>query len=229
MAPASPKMKGLQELTMYSLPDSVLFFDIKQLILSLSQIPNMRLTGIILVLLTAFISCKKEERVTDTSAPCLTVTDRDPAYEYEELNRSYSIAFLPSYIYGGYIVFEGDYFIKKKITGTDTITFNAAYGPSSGQKSVYGPPLVNTAATQVDIEYKNKIFTLKNKKRLCTEGTIGYYYYTLEKEDPAGKNKGLGVVYLLDGTDFRQNLIVDFPAETEFEISTIIASIKKKD
>lgn len=189
----------------------------------------MRFLGIVLILGTIlFSACKKKEKVTDTSAPCLTTANLDPAYAFEPLNPAYSIAFPPGYTYGGHIVFEGDYFIKKLFQAPDTITFLAAYGPDAGMKSTYGASLVSTEATKVDIEYRNQLFTLKNKKRLCGDGTIGYYYYTLDGQDTASKNKGLGVVYLLDGKDFRQNLIVDFPATRENEINTIISTIKKQ-
>lgn len=188
----------------------------------------MRYTGFILLCLLSFIACKKKERVIDTTAPCIKDINNDPAYVYEELNKDYDIAFLSGYTHGGYIVFEGDYFIKQKASATDTIRFIAQYGPATGHKSVYGEALVNTEATQVDIEYKNQLYTLKNKKRLCSDGGIGYYFYTTDRHDSTSKNTGLGVIYLLQGSDFRQNLVIDFPAAKVEEVNSVLASIKKK-
>lgn len=189
----------------------------------------MRILGIVLMFtVVLFSACKKKERVTDTSAPCMTAKDLDPAFAFEELNKDYFIAFPPGYTYGGYIVYEGDFFIKKGFLATDTISFTAQYGPDAGHKSVYGATLVNTEATKVDIEYRNQIITLKNKKRLCAGETIGYYFYTLDGQDTSSTNKGLGVVYLLDNKDFRQNLIIDFPADKEADVNTIVSTIKKQ-
>lgn len=189
----------------------------------------MRIAAIGLILCALAMGCKKEEKPVDNTTPCLSSGSLDPAFAYEALTNDYQIAFTPSYKYGGYIVYHGDNFLKKRYGAKDTTTYMAKYGPDEGQTSVYGPTLVNPEAKQVDVTYNNKTYTLKNKRRLCGgDNTIGYYYYTLSRADTNSRNTGLGVVYLRQGEDFRQNLVIDFPDYEETEVNTVLSTIKKK-
>lgn len=179
----------------------------------------------IVALMVLFTACKKKQPI-DNTTPC--ISGSSDGWKREDLNLNYSIAFPSWYTYGGYIVFEGDYFIKSTYS-TDSVNVLSEYGNSGTNTDVWGPVLVNTNVTSVDIIFRDKLITLKNKKRICSNGkTIGYYFYNLNTPIRDTKNTCLGVVYLLRGSDFRQSIIIDFSTGREDEVKGIVSSILPK-
>lgn len=185
----------------------------------------MKSLATLLVLLILVTACKKKVTI-DNTTPC--ISGSSDGWKREDLNSNYSVSFPSWYTYGGYIVFEGDYFIKSAYS-TDSVNLLAQYGTSGTNTDVWGPVLVNTNVTSVDLVFRDKLITLKNKKRICNNGkTIGYYFYNLATPIRDTKNTCLGVVYLLQGSDFRQSIIIDFSTGREDEVKGIVSSILPK-
>lgn len=169
------------------------------------------------------ISCKKEKATEDNSAACVS-GGLDPT---EQLNTEYGIGFPAWYKDGGYIVYQGDFFTKHYYGPNDTVSVVAKYtNKNNTNNSVWGEALTSVDAPTIDITYKEKLVTLKLKKKICSNGGIGYYYYTLG--NTADNNGGLGIVYLKQGEVYRQSIIVSFTPTKESEINSIIASISKR-
>jgi hypothetical protein len=168
-------------------------------------------------------SCKKEDTKTkeDNMASCLSSGNMTFP---ERLNSAYQIEFPKGYADGGYIVYQGDFFTKHFYGTNDTVSFIAKYSNNNNtQSSVWGETLSDPTTPSVDIVYNNKLVTLKNKRRLCNNGGIGYYYYTLTST--ASSNEGLGQVYLKQGDVYRQSLLISFTATKAEEVNEIVGYI----
>lgn len=173
-----------------------------------------------------FTSCKKKPGIDNTTS-CLS-GDSD-GWKQEDLNKDYTIKFPSSYTNGGYIVFEGDYFTKISFNSTDTVTFLAQYGKTGVSTDVWGPVLINTNVASVDIVYKEKLVTLKNKKRICSgSNTLGYFFSNTGLTIDGTNNTCLGVVYLLKGSDYRQSLMIEYSTGKETEVRSVVTSIRTK-
>jgi hypothetical protein len=185
----------------------------------------------IIILSVLLLTACKKKKATDDSTTCISGTSSTSGWHQEDMNLNYTIELPAWYSGAGYITYEGDQFIKYSYSPTDTVWVNAQYGRSGHNTNVWGPVLVNSDANAVDIDYKGYTIPLKNKRRLCANGkTIGYYYYTLTKNliDTTSKNGGLGMVYLLENNDFKQNITIDFSVEKESEALGIVSTIKPK-
>jgi hypothetical protein len=185
----------------------------------------------IIILSVLVLSACKKKKTTDDSTTCISGTGSTSGWHKEDMNLYYTIE-LPTWYGGaGYVTYQGDQFIKYSFSPTDTVMINAQYGRPGYNTNVWGPVLASSDASSVDIDYRGFTIPLKNKKRLCANGkTIGYYYYTLTKNiiDTTSKNGGLGLVYLLENNDFKQNITIDFAAEKESEALAIVSTINPK-
>jgi hypothetical protein len=196
------------------------------------QIDFMKTLLYVSAIAILFSACEKKKTIDDSTA---CVAGQNPGgWNVEQLSLNYNISFPGGYNGGGYIVFEGDMFNKRRYSSVDSVYIIAAYGNSGLSTSVWGPVLVNTSATSVDVNHKGRMITLKNKRRICyNNNTLGYYYYTLTNGDTTSTNKGTGAIYLREdnkntNTDFMQNIIIDFPVSREEEIAGIVSSIRPR-